>query len=106
MSTLAEKRVKFSRMIGLLYHYMDFLGLLYAKDMGRRCQECPVGHPNSTHKAGLAEDILIYGPGYQYPHPAAHSIYSDLHDFWDMIGGAKRIEDDLNHFSLEHNGVR
>lgn len=90
----------------MLYHYMDFLGLKYAKDMGRRCQECPVGHPNSTHKAGLAEDILLYGEGYAYPHPDAHSLYSHLHDFWDLIGGAERIEDDLNHFSMEHQGVR
>lgn len=104
--SLAEKRVRFSRMIGLLYHYMDFLGILYAKDQGKRCKDCPNTHPRSTHKVGLAEDIIVYGPGYTYPHPSAEQVYNDLHDFWDFIGGAERITDDLNHFSIEHEGVR
>ena len=72
----------------------------------KRCQDCPVGHPNSTHKAGLAVDIILYGPGGQYPHPSEDSVHSDLHDFWDFIGGAERIPGDLNHYSLEWQGVR
>lgn len=104
--TLGEKRRQFSKMLCLLLHYIEFLGLDYAVDYVKRCDSCPVGHPNSVHKAALAADVLIYAPGGVYPHPSAASIYSKLHDFWDHIGGAKRIDGDLNHFSLSHNGVR
>jgi hypothetical protein len=104
--TLSAKRQQFAKMKCLLEHYIEFLGLHYAEDQGKRCNDCPVGHPRSTHKVGLAMDILIYSPTNHYPHPNAKTIYSLLHDFWDFIGGAERIEDDLNHFSLEWEGVR
>lgn len=92
-------------MKSLLCHYIEFLGHDYAEDQGKRCQDCPVGHHRSTHKVGLAVDILIYTPSGGYPHPSAHTIYSQLHDFWDFIDGAERIPGDLNHFSLPWNGV-
>jgi len=104
--SLGKERRSFSRRIALLYHYLEFLGIDYAKDQGKRCKECPVGHTRSTHKVGLAEDILFYGPNGEYPHPDAHNLYVKAHDFWDVIGGAPRIENDLNHFSNEWNGVR
>ena len=104
--SLGQKRRQFSRMKSLLTHYIEFLGHDWAEDQGKRCQDCPVGHPNSTHKAGLAVDIILYGPGGQYPHPSEDSVHSDLHDFWDFIGGAERIPGELNHYSLEWQGVR
>lgn len=104
--SLGGERRRFSRMIGLLYHYMEILDLDYAKDQGKRCEDCPVGHPKSTHKVGLAEDVLLYGPNGEYPHPEADKVYAKLHDFWDLIGGAERISGDLNHFSVPWKGVR
>jgi hypothetical protein len=104
--SLGDKRRQFAKMKCLLEHYISFLGIDYAEDQGKRCTDCPVGHPKSTHKVGLAIDILIYGPGMSYPHPSAEEIYSTLHDFWDLIGGAERIKGDLNHFSLPWQGVR
>ena len=104
--TLGDRRRRFAKMLCLLQHYIEFLGIEYALDEGKRCKDCPNTHPNSVHKVGLGQDVLIYGPGGAYPHPGAAVIYSQLHDFWDFIGGAKRIEDDLNHFSLEWQGVR
>lgn len=106
MATLGDKRRQFAKMLGLLQHYILFLGIDYALDEGKRCKDCPNTHPNSVHKVGLGQDVLLYGPGGSYPHPSAARLYAELHDFWDLIGGAERIADDLNHFSLEHNGVR
>ena len=106
MLSLSSERIRFSKMKSMLYHYMDFLGLTYACDEGKRCKTCPNTHPKSTHKVGLAEDIIIYGPGRSYPHPGAETIYNQLHDFWDLLGGAKRIKKDLIHFSIEWEGVR
>lgn len=60
------------------------------------------GHPNSCHKLKLAIDInfilngIIGGEG----------LHMNLHDWWDKQGGAKRIDKDLNHYSLEHQGFR
>jgi hypothetical protein len=68
---------------------------LYAKQ-GR-------GIANSLHNIRLAVDFNAFIAGeYQVgPEP-----YDKMHDYWDSIGGAARIEDDLGHFSLEHEGVR
>lgn len=104
--SLGEQRRKFAKMKALLCHYIQFLGYDYAEDQGKRCADCLYGHPHSTHKVGLAIDILIYGPGGVYPHPDWEHVYSQLHDFWDFIEGAERIARDLNHFSLEWQGVR
>lgn len=105
-SSLSAERVRFGKMKSMLYHYMDFLGLLYAPDQGKRCTDCPNTHPRSTHKVGLAEDIILYGPGFVYPHPSAEALYNQLHDLWDLLGGAPRIIGDLNHFSVEWEGVK
>jgi len=104
--TLGEKRRRFSKMLALLLHYIEFLGVDYALDQGKRCKDCHNTHPRSTHKVGLGQDIILYAPGGIYPHPTEKQIHTSLHDFWDLLGGAKRIAADLNHYSLEHNGVR
>ena len=30
--------------------------------------------------------------------------HDKIHDEWDKRGGAPRIEGDMNHYSMEHNG--
>ncbi len=32
--------------------------------------------------------------------------HDELHNFWDLLGGAERIKKDMNHYSFEHNGMR
>ena len=62
------------------------------------------GHPNSCHKLKLAIDInLIDSNGKLVEDDRGHK---ELHDWWDAIGGAKRILNDINHYSIEHNGFR
>jgi len=97
--SLGKARRAFSSRMGLLYHYMDHLGLEWAKDHGTTCDGCPKHMDGSNHGRGLAEDILIYGPNGEYPHPEWQEVYSKLHDYWDAVGGAERIANDLNHFS-------
>ena len=87
----------------LLLTYAKFLQYEYTIDFVKRCADCPVGHPKSVHKVGLALDLNLYLNGIYLTDGSAHK---DLHDFWDMLGGAKRIENDMNHYSLEWNGVR
>ena len=54
------------------------------------------GHPRSTHKVGLAVDIIV----------ADNTLHEAGHDFWDLLGGSKRISEDMNHYSFEWEGIR
>jgi hypothetical protein len=91
-------------MKSLLIEYGELIGYNVVEDQGKRCSDCPNSHPRSTHKAGVAVDLILYGVEWAYLTDTRH--YAILHDFWDFIGGAERINKDLNHFSLEHQGVR
>ena len=61
------------------------------------------GHPKSLHRQRLAVDFNCFKDGSYLTDGTGHD---ELHDFWDTIEGAARIEDDLNHYSLAHHGMR
>ena len=54
------------------------------------------GHPKSTHKVRLACDINLKDD----------KNHERLHDFWDLLGGSPRIAGDMNHYSIEWEGIR
>lgn len=60
------------------------------------------GKADSVHKLRLAVDLNLIING-KLAQPVD---YAPLHDYWDTLGGAKRIASDMNHFSFEHNGLR
>jgi len=101
--TLGQKRRRFTVMLAKLLIYTDSIGYGVAVDYVKRCKDCPVGHPKSVHKAALAADLNLYWQG-SYLTSGKHHI--KLHDYWDAMGGAERIERDMNHYSIEHRGVR
>ena len=101
---LSKKRCKFTHMLSLLILYTEQLGYHVAVDDVKRQSTCTHGHPRSTHRVGLAADLLIYDKDWKYLTDGI--IYSLLHDFWSQIGGARRIKGDLGHFSLPWKGVR
>lgn len=101
--TLGEKRRKFSHMLAMLVLHAEDLGFGVAIDDVKRRESCGYGHPRSAHRVGLAGDILLY-KGSRYLTAAKH--HEALHDYWDILGGAPRIAGDMNHYSLEHQGVR
>ena len=88
----------------MLIAYGEFLDYNVVEDQGKRCDDCPIGHVRSTHKAGVAVDLLLYDDDW-IPIWTTDE-FAKLHDFWDFIGGSERIVGDLGHFSLEHEGVR
>jgi len=77
-----------------------------------RCHDCRIGKKNSNHKIKLAFDInLTLAPSHDVrprllTGTAAQKAHTILHNYWDTLGGARRIPHDLNHYSLEHNGMR
>ena len=90
-------------MVALLIQYAHYLGYECAIDYVKRCEDCKVGHERSLHKLGLAMDLHLYLDGEYVTTGLPHQ---DLHDFWDLLGGAKRIHNDANHYSLAHGGMR
>lgn len=98
---LGAKQEKFGVALSLLTQYATYLGYGVRKGYLRRCRDCPVGKKNSVHKDKLAQDLLLFYNGKEVKSDTA---YHQLHDFWDLLGGAPRIEGDLGHFSFQHQG--
>jgi len=101
--SLRVKQTKFSHMLALLILHAEALG--YEVTMGDvyRDNRVPYGHPKSLHKSRLAVDINLFRDGEWLTDGSGHDV---LHDYWDSIGGAERISDDMNHYSLAHGGMR
>ena len=98
--TLGEKQRIFSKMLAELILYAYALG--YEISMGDVWAK--TGHKtNSCHYIRLAADLNLFKDGKWLTDGSGHD---KLHDYWDKLGGAKRIDDDLNHYSFEHEGRR
>lgn len=101
---LSEKRVLFTSMLARLIIHGEQLGYRIALDDVKRQKTCSHGHAKSTHRSGLAGDLILYTEAGGVV--TSLEPFRKLHDYWDSIGGSERINGDLGHFSLEHNGVR
>jgi len=105
MGKLNEKQRRFTHMLGILILFAYATG--YELTMGESYDDDGIGHTkSSTHYVRLAQDFNVFKDGVYLSGKAAREAHSKLHDFWDSIGGAKRIEADLNHYSFEWQGVR
>jgi hypothetical protein len=110
MSELFEKQVKFCRAIGKLIAFAESKNMLITfgdayrdpRAFGALGVQKSYSAANSCHKLRLAVDFNLIIDGKLAPAEA----YNELHDFWDTLGGSKRIANDMNHFSFEHNGCR
>lgn len=96
--TLGEAQEQFSLMLGKLiifaYNkgYKIRMGDVWARD----------GHKvNSNHYIKLAADLNLFKGKKYLTDGTGHD---ELHDYWDSLGGGRRITNDLNHYSLEWNG--
>jgi hypothetical protein len=102
--TLREKQSAFALMVGKLIVFAYEKG--YELTLGDAF--AIAGHkPNSNHYIRLAIDLNLFKDGIWLNQgmemERGHGI---LHDYWDSLGGAKRIDNDLNHYALEHLGRR
>jgi len=62
------------------------------------------GHKeNSNHYIRLAIDLNLFKNSVFLYSGQEHEQF---HDYWDSIGGAERIAEDMNHYSIEHQGRR
>ena len=102
MSELGTKQEDFTVMIAKLILWGDSQG--YRMRLGEGYDDDNTGHTKgSLHYIKLAQDIFIYKPGAKEQDMDAHKR---MHDCWDTLGGAPRIEKDLNHYSFTWEGRR
>jgi hypothetical protein len=96
--SLGSEQERFSVMLGRLLVWCSEQGIpvrigdVFAKS----------GHKEgSNHYLKLAADLLVYRPGAKEQDMEAHKR---MHDAWDTLGGAPRIEKDMNHYSIKYQG--
>jgi hypothetical protein len=110
--SLRKKQSKFARMVADLIIHAYYLGYEITfcdayrdpRVHGGMGERKGYGSANSCHKLRLAIDFNLFKDGVWLQGYDATKAYNELHDYWDDIGGSRRIPNDLNHFSLEHNG--
>ena len=111
--TLSQRQQMFTAMIGQLisYAYQSGYKLTFGdayrdpRVFGAYGEKKGYSHPKSTHKIRLAVDFNVFRNGKFLEGDEANKAHNELHDYWDILGGAKRIDNDLNHYSLEYKGV-
>lgn len=107
MSILREKQSLFAQRIAVLRLVIYAMGYeITDGDAYRDPERVHYGHPRSCHKIRLAEDLNLFKNGKYLEGEEAAAGHNAIHDIWDKMGGAKRISNDLNHYSFEHEGMR
>lgn len=101
--TLREKQSLFARKIAVLKLLAYEMGYELTEGDYYRDPRVPYGHKKSLHRFRLAADLNLFKNGKWLNDGTGHD---ELHDIWDKIGGAPRIENDLNHYSFAHYGMR
>ena len=110
--SLGAKQERWTEMWALLIQYANFLGYKIrtgdtfrdARVHGKYGEKKSYAAASSVHKLKLAGDANVTLDGVYLEGKAAHNAHSELHDFWDLLGGAPRIKHDMNHYSLPHEG--
>ena len=96
-------QIKFTQMIALMVGYATLRGWGLTYGDAYRDRRVTYGHPESLHRWRLAVDFNLFKDGIFVADGTGHDA---LHDYWDTVGGAPRIVDDMNHYSLKHRGMR
>ena len=112
--TLSELQQEFTQKIGILIQraYELGFGLTFGdayrdpRVHGFVGEKKSYSAANSVHKQRLAVDFNIFKNGKFLEGKEAEDAHSRLHDEWDELGGAERINKDTNHYSYSYNGMR
>ncbi|CAH9013548.1 hedgehog signaling/DD-peptidase zinc-bindingdomain protein [Vibrio phage 417E50-1] len=113
MATLGQKQKMFVRMIAdlIMFAYEQGYELTFGDTFrdprvhGKFGNKIGYSAARSVHKLKLACDFNLFVKDV-YIQTSNHKAWDELHEYWESIGGAKRIPNDVNHFSVEHEGRR
>lgn len=102
--TLGQAQRKFALMVAKLIIYAYDLG--YELTLGEGYDDDNTGHmKGSLHYSRLAQDLNLFkNEVWLDKGKDMEEGFNRLHDYWDSLGGAKRIKKDLNHFSFVWGG--
>jgi hypothetical protein len=105
-SALGDKQRQFTLILAKLILYAYSRG--YELTLGEGYVDDGKGHmPGSVHYVRIAQDLNLFkNKVWLDKGPECEAGFAMLHDYWDSIGGSKRIDKDMNHFSLEYQGRR
>ena len=105
--TLLECQQKFALMVPRLILQAAHLGYGVTLGDAYRDPRVTYGHPGSLHRFRLAIDINLFDGPELLHYITDGTGHRELHAWWETIGGAKMIEDDPCHYSLQWtSGVR
>lgn len=100
MSELGDAQRKLPLMLSKLILHAYEIG--YELTLGEGFNAAGTGHKEgSNHYIKLAIDLNIFKDGVWLKDGTGHR---ELHDKWDELGGAPRIEKDLNHYAVIYQG--
>lgn len=102
MSKLTETQHIFAVRFSGLVVVASTMGYEVAFGDGYRDDRVTYGHPKSLHRMRLAHDLVLRKNG----KVLGDEAHSKLHDVWKAMGGARRIEGDLNHYSWRWGNMR
>lgn len=113
MATLGQKQRMFVRMIAdlIMFAYEQGYELTFGdayrdpRVHGKSGEKKSYSAASSVHKLKLAVDFNLFVNG-EWISTSDHVAWDELHEYWESIGGAERVPNDANHFSLEHKGRR
>jgi hypothetical protein len=100
--SLLEKQQQFMRMLPLLIYKAHSLGYEVTAGDLFRDKRCPYGHKNSLHRSRLAIDLNLF---HNKRFITTSEGHTELHFYWQLLGGSKMIDGDENHYSLGHGGI-
>jgi hypothetical protein len=100
--SLRQKQSKFALMVAELIQYAYEQGYEITLGHAYRCSDCSVGHKKSLHKKRLAIDLNLFKDGAYLTDGTGHY---ELHFKWSQMGGSPPIANDLNHYSIAHDGM-
>lgn len=105
---LGGKQRRFTLMVARLILHAEMLGYRLTFGDAYRDPRVTYGHPESVHRKRLGIDLnmFIKDAAGRWQYITDGTGHDKLHDYWDSIGGAERIDDDMNHYSISHGGVR
>ncbi len=110
MGEMLDKQVDHTHRVARLIIYAESFLKWYGCRMKitycLRCPDCKIGHSKSLHYDNLASDFVIFEGGEVLKGDKCELMHNVLHNHWDTLGGAKRIKDDLGHYSTAHRGMR
>jgi len=101
--SLGQKQREFTFMVAGLINHAKELGFELTFGDAYRDSRVKYGHPESLHRKRLAIDLNLFIDHEYITDGTGHDL---LHNYWDSIGGAERIDNDMNHYSVAHGGMR